>query len=79
MAYAELLLSLAKSRLAMPLAGGLNVLDRPSQLGRRIRRLLAETKLATECRRRIDCGAAVLLVAATALASVVRLEGGAGR
>jgi beta-lactamase regulating signal transducer with metallopeptidase domain/5-hydroxyisourate hydrolase-like protein (transthyretin family) len=74
-AYAQLLLSLAKRRLAAPLAGALNVLDRPSQLGRRIRRLLAETRLATECRRRIDCGAAVLLVAATALMSVVRLEG----
>ncbi len=72
--YSEFLLGLAKSRLAAPVAGALNLLDQPSQLGRRVRMLLEGTTLAARCRRRVAWGALALLALSVGVFSVIRIE-----
>lgn len=71
--YSELLMRLAKSRLAVAHAGALNMLDQPSQLGRRIRLMLDETMLAARCRWRVATAALATLAVAVSLLSAIHL------
>lgn len=71
--YSELLLHLAQQRRAAPVAGALNLLDQPSQLGRRVRMLIERRVLRGHCRRPFTCAAIVLAVSLTATISMVRV------
>jgi beta-lactamase regulating signal transducer with metallopeptidase domain len=72
--YSELLMSLAKNQFSRPVPGALNLLDQPSQLGRRIRMLLEETALAAHCRWRMLCGSLALLILLASGFSAIRIQ-----
>ena len=72
--YSEMLIELAKNRLSAPLAGALNLLDEPSELGRRVRMLVEGSRFAVRCRPRVAMAALAILLAAAGALSAIRLE-----